>query len=518
MVLTAMLALNVSAEILNAFKTVNNSIIESNTVITDKNKITYRSMDEELKDNGTKLNAEIWVPKAKQAQQISDDLYSYIQSLKDKLVDEAGPYTEDGVKKFREDDLDAATRLMDEQGNGKILYDKLKTYKEQLINALNLKPEEASTNPSLAAEVKTAKETFSHQLPLNLTVPESQSGNPRTSDSAKDWTENYFHMTPAIASLTILSKFQNDVKSSEAQIIDFCHKKIGEVQFHLDKTGVIVGSNSTYLMPGDKLTVYAGVGAFSSASKPTITIDGKGAPVDADGKATLDIPVGGSGKQSVKVNVTYTNESGKQITETKDIDYTVGTPSGVAISADKMNVLYIMGEQPNPLTITGGSGSEKLNVSFANPAAGVIKRVQGSSFEAFPKIQGEQTINVSIDGKVTGKKFRVKLLPDPAAFVGSKKGGSMPSAEFKVMGGLIAKLENSEFEAPFRVVSYKVGAVGGGISQYSQAVNEGNRWTGAAEALIKRATPGTQVFFDEIRVIGPDGRQREITPIFFSLK
>src|SRR5271154_2475293 len=136
LVLTALLALNVSAEILNAFKTVNNSILRSNEVITEKNNVTYRSLDDKLRDNGTKINAEIWVPKAKQAQQLSDELYKYLQELKEKLINESGPYTEDGVKKFRDDDLDAATRLMDEEGNGKILYEKLKTYKEQLLNTL----------------------------------------------------------------------------------------------------------------------------------------------------------------------------------------------------------------------------------------------------------------------------------------------------------------------------------------------------------------------------------------------
>ncbi len=91
LVLTALLALNVSAEILNAFKTVNNSILRSNEVITEKNNVTYRSLDDKLRDNGTKINAEIWVPKAKQAQQLSDELYKYLQELKEKLINESGP-------------------------------------------------------------------------------------------------------------------------------------------------------------------------------------------------------------------------------------------------------------------------------------------------------------------------------------------------------------------------------------------------------------------------------------------
>src|ERR1700722_6901527 len=89
LVLTAMLALNVSAEILNAFKTVNTSIIKSNDVITEKNNVTYTSLDQKLKQPETKVLAEIWAPKAKEAQKLSAEVYDYIQGLKDKLVEEA---------------------------------------------------------------------------------------------------------------------------------------------------------------------------------------------------------------------------------------------------------------------------------------------------------------------------------------------------------------------------------------------------------------------------------------------
>ena len=86
------------------------------------------------------------------------------------------------------------------------------------------------------------------------------------------------------------------------------------------------------------------------------------------------------------------------------------------------------------------------------------------------------------------------------------------------MGGLIARLEDSDFEAPFHVVSYKIGAIGGGIPQYTEASNDGNRWTGSAANIISRATPGTNIFFDQIRVTGPDGKPREIQPMVFNLK
>src|SRR4249920_3319147 len=106
LVLTAMLALNVSAEILNAFKTVNNSITSSNAVIAEKNGLTYKSFDEKLKDPQTMANAQIWAPKAVEAKKLSATIYSQIEEIKARLVAASGPYEEDGKKKFREDDLD----------------------------------------------------------------------------------------------------------------------------------------------------------------------------------------------------------------------------------------------------------------------------------------------------------------------------------------------------------------------------------------------------------------------------
>jgi hypothetical protein len=170
------------------------------------------------------------------------------------------------------------------------------------------------------------------------------------------------------------------------------------------------------------------------------------------------------------------------------------------------------------MTISGGSvGAEKVHITFASPGA-TITKTTGDHYEARATTPGMAKIIVNAAGKNFEFPIRVKNLPLPAGFIGSKKGGSISSAEFKAIGGLIARLEDSDFEAPFKVVSYKIGAIGGSISAYAQADNTGNRWSGNAQNLVQRASPGTQIFFDEIRVVGPDGKQREIAPMVFSLK
>ncbi len=83
---------------------------------------------------------------------------------------------------------------------------------------------------------------------------------------------------------------------------------------------------------------------------------------------------------------------------------------------------------------------------------------------------------------------------------------------------MIARLEDSEFEAPFRVISYNVGALGGKYPVYQTSLNEGNRWGGAAATIINNATPGTSIFFDNIKVHGPDGKVRDLPQMSFNLK
>src|SRR5689334_17314037 len=88
LVLAALLALNVSVEVLNAFKTVNHSIERSNTVITEKNDLTYKSFEAKLADPQTANIAKIWAPPANQAKKFSSDMTTYLEGLKENLINE----------------------------------------------------------------------------------------------------------------------------------------------------------------------------------------------------------------------------------------------------------------------------------------------------------------------------------------------------------------------------------------------------------------------------------------------
>lgn len=512
LVLTALLALNVSSEIINAFETVNNSILTSNKIIEEKTAVTYKSFEEKAKDPQTAAKAAVWAPKANEAKRLAAELYAQIETLKAELVKVAGTHEENGEQKMNMDKLDASTALMEKDGKGKELYAKLQAFRKSIVGVL--KPEDFADNPMFQAQLKKDIAAFDKSLPIDLKVPTSKSGN-KYENTPEGWTLSNFHMTPAIAAMTILSKLQNDVKNSEAQIVDYCHNQIGSVKIVYDEFQAIAQANTTYAMPGDPIEITAGIGAFSAAAKPKVYVNGALQPLTAEGTALWKTNASGVGDHTVNVKIEYAKPDGTIVPVNKVVKYTVGMPSGASIFLQKMNVMYIGVE--NPLTISGGSvGREKVRVSFSN---GEIKNTGGDNYSANPKTPGMGKVVVNADGKSYEFPIRVKFPPSPTPFVGAKKGGTISAAEFKAIGGIIAKLEDSEFELPYKVVSYRIGATGGPLNLYTEAANSGNRWTGNAAALVSRMGPGTTVFFDEIRVVGPDGRERSGIPtMMFKLK
>jgi len=516
LVLTALLALNVSVEVLNAFKTVNHSIERSNGVVDQKNGITYAAFTRELTDPQTAALAHIWAPPAMQVKSMSATMTAYIESLKDRLIAESNPKTDkEGKKEYTYGNLDAATRLMDKDGQGKILYDSLRKFRLDLLKMLD-PANYPGVSDKIKQDLKAQQDEFAKRLPIDTHIPESEAGNHLDgSDSAKNWTIRYFHMTPTVAALTILSKFQSDVKNSEGQVVEYLHKQIGEVKVVYDKFQTIVAPNATYLMPGDELDIKAGIGAFSAAAKPKVSFNGQVMAVDdATGEAEWKTKVGSTG--IVNVTVEYTKPDGSIEKKEMPVKYTVGQPSGASVFLEKMNVLYIAEE--NPIKISGGSvGREKVKVSFD---AGEISHGDGDEWVAIPKTPGMGHITVDADGKITKFDMRIKYLPNPTGYVGSKQGGAMSSAEFKAIGGLLARLDNSDFISPFPVVGYKIAAIGGGISSYREATVDGPRWGNSPQAadIVSKATPGTNIFFDDVRVKGKDGRIRLLAPMVFSLK
>jgi gliding motility-associated protein GldM len=489
LVLTALLALNVSSEILNAFKTVDISLMTANGTIENKNNAIFKSFAQKLKDDKTRERAEIWAPKAEQAKKFSEEVYKYIDGLKMELKRAAG-YNPPSDTTFKEDNLDVPTRVMLTEGRAKELQKRLQTLKDNLLNI----------DPSIKAQ-------FSTNFPIDLST--IKTNNQATNN---DWGAGYFHMTPTIAAITILSKFQNDVRNAEAQVIDFIHSKVGEVEIVYDEFQAFAGTNSQYLMPGQELVITAGVGAFSKAARPNITVDGAGVGLNAQGVAEYKTNVGGPGSYTKRVKISFVKPDGTPGIVERDVQYTVGSPTGASISADAVKVLYI--GLDNPLTVSGGTkGAEAVSVNISQ---GSLTNQGNGKYVARVSNPGKATINVTVDGKTTPFEFRVKSVPDPVAMVGNSKGGRIQANAFKAQAGVRAELENFVFEGvKFTVTGYTIVFQGAGFPELAFRQVSGNTFNSVRD-LLEKSRPGTVVTIDEIRASGPGGT-RSLPPLPFNL-
>lgn len=490
LVLTAMLALNVSSEILNAFKVVDNSLIKSNGVVDNSSRSAIEAIEAAKKDAGMAEKAAKWKPIAETAMQRTQEMSAYIDGLKDSLRRESGYDPAKGDTSFKEDDLDAATRLMDTHGKGKDLHDRLEAFSKQIVDVIP-----AADRKNLA------------QMPIDLSIPKSTTGSTDNS-----WTTNYFHMTPTVAALTMLSKFQNDVKRSGNIVVEYCQQQLGKVVLPLDKFVPFTSQNSQYLMPGQPFELQAGLGAFSSKVKPTVSINGSNQVVNDDGYVDYKEMAGGSGTKTFNVVVNFTDpNTGEKKTIDKKVSYTVGSPSGAAYVLTKMNVVYIGVD--NPMTISAGSaGLEKMQASFTGGG------MSGSSGNYIIKPSasaiGDQKLNITVEGKTTSFPIRVKRLPPPSPFVGTYTGGLVPTAAFRAMGGVRAALVGSDFEAKYSIQGYTIGGTVNG--QYTEQAVNGAQW--GSNPVITNAKPGNLIGIFNIRAVGPDGSPVKLTEMAFRLQ
>lgn len=515
LVLTALLAMNVSSEILNAFKTVNRSIDKTNQVLSDKNKETYSAFEDAIKDPQTKEKATLWKPKADEIGRLSNDMFSFIEKYKQDIKKGAGLKTVkvDGVdvEQFKEDDLDVSTRIMIEQKKGKELFDRVKKYKEDVLNVIK---NSNDLDPKMKEMVMKDMVAFEKSLPINLETPaKDKYGKPYAKDWS-GWASSNFYMTPAIASMTILTKLQNDVKNSEAQLSDYCIAQLGKVKVVYDKFAAVAAANTTYCMPGEPIEVSAGVGAFNDQAKPVISIKGSTVPL-TDGMAVYKFNAGGPGTYEIPVSIRFTTPSGEVKTENRSIKYTVGQPSGAALMLDKMNVFYIGLE--NPITVSSGTGDEKTNL-IPSGAGLTLSKVGPGKYIAKATTVGEATITINSDGKQTPFKFRVKRVPDPVATIGgTMTNGKYPKGSFVVQQGMIAKLDNFDFQAKFDVISYEWTYMPKGAGDLQSATNNGPAFSPQLQGLIKGSKPKDAFSFENVKVKGPDGSVRKIGGLTITL-
>jgi len=505
LVLTALLALNVSAEIFNAFKVVDKSLEKSNHALDDAN----NKMPQAIKDGAKKRESlAVYAERVEPARQYAQEMNDYIQGMIDLMIKETGGYLPDPetgemTDKLRgEKNKDITTRMLVDQGKGEELKAKILEYREKFASLLDEEDKaQYSKDIALAVDDETWKKK-----------------------KKKSWAEMNFKQMPLQAALPILRKFQNDVKNSEATILNYLATKVGTTtDVVLDKFTVVSAAKKSYVIKGETYEADIFLSAFAGADSRTgvsISVDGRSMPVDAEGIAKYTAQAGAVGLKKYNAAITLTNPvTGESQTFKKEFEYEVGERS-VSVSASKMNVFY-MGVD-NPVTVSAaGVPSNQVQVSMSGAGGGSISRNSDGTFNVkvtTPTKLGEFAyVNVSAPGLSEKREFRVKRIPNPVAKLSSSIGGVMSSGEFKAQRGLIADLENFDFDARCEILGYQLVRVPRRQDPQVEA-NKGGSYGAQAKGLVDQAKAGDTYYFENVKAKCPgDASGRDINQLVFKI-
>jgi gliding motility-associated protein GldM len=323
-------------------------------------------------------------------------------------------------------------------------------------------------------------------------------------------------MVPTVAALTILRKFENDVKTTENRIVNHLHEQVGKVEVVFDSFEAIVGQNSKYLMPGQELEINAGLGAFSKSKVPTITIGGATVPTNEKGMAVYKTAAGAIGQHTIPVTVAFVDQDNKPQTRTFNVEYTVGQ-SNASIALDKMNVLYIGVDNPVTIAASGG-GDDKVQVSITGGSGSMTKVGAGKYIARVGSVTDDCRITVSVDGKVAGaSQFRVRTVPTPQAYVGGQQSGASVAANVLAnQEGIAAGIKDFPFELKYTISEYTVTGLNDD-GDVIKANGNGPQFTPQARKIMQVAKPGDLIQISNLYCTGPDGRRMKLPALVYNI-
>ncbi len=512
LVLTAMLALNVSAEIFNAFFIIDDGLQASNQSFDEANDFAINALDANAQQDPEKYGQFLEV--GNEIQRISSDFFRYIEGVKDSLVEISGGYYPEDYerenlagKPVGYKNKDITTYMLVNQGTGEKIRERVEVTRAELISQVR----------SLVGDEpgQLSEEQFSELLSnVSLSIDSSwlAARNP------VDWATYTFRHMPVGSVLPILSKFQNDMQSSEAGVLNFLVRNLGVETFKVDAFIPIASAEKSYVIAGEPYTADITIGASSKSvfQNMDVKVGGQSLEVDNQGIAQYSARPTSTGVKTYDVDITLTNPTtGKRETYSKTFSYEVGRRS-VTVSADKMNVLY-MGVD-NPISVSAaGVSSNQLRVSGSG--GGIQLKGRNGKYVATVRTPGTANITVSGGGlRASSFEYRVKRIPDPIARLGNLDGGTVGNGTFRAQLGVIAALDNFDFDARCNIAGFRVVYLAARKDPVERD-NQGGTFSGDVKRLITQAKPGDRYFFENIRAKCPgDPGTRKINELVFRIR
>ncbi len=489
LVLLGLIALSIPDNLMDAFKNISDSLTASKKNVQTGIDNTFSAFEKtKLKEQAER--AKPIYARAKQASKLASDLTNYVESIKKYLEDETGGFNAATNDYKGRENIDVPVRYMVDKKKAYELHKKIDETREKLIALL------------------PAKDRTGMNLALRADAPLKRKGFP-----SRDWENaNFGQGIPMGAAMTALVKVQADAKNAENEVVKKILGEVDQAVVNLDQFSAVAVAPSSYVLVGQPYTAEVFLTASDSKSSPDITVDGARLTTEAGrGKYT-----GSTGSEGVHtwigtIKVKQTDGSIKEYKTTPQT-YTVARPSAV-VSPDRMNVFYI--GVPNPVSVSApGIPKDKLRLSISSGS------IRGADGKYTVMVSNPGTATVTVSGELAPGKtsvlgstlFRVKRIPPPKGQFAGKSGGSVSTANIKAQDYLVAKLDNFDFDAKFRVTRFTLIIVKP-RQDAIKLIASGDELTGAMHQAMNTITPGTTVVFTDALAVGPDGVPVGLDPI-----
>lgn len=535
LVLTALLAMNVSKQILQGYLAVNESVTKSKENLIENNKRVVKAFEAAINGNPA---AKPYYEKALEAQKQIDEVYKYIGEVRTKIVvaveDQAQKNEKIGdtlnLRRMEKiDDYDMPSYMLGIAEPKEPKKDPYTAY-DMRMKLTNLHDKLVAMLDNMQKDPKTKLMEDDYQGMKKKLASIKPTDSKRKEDGIEfNWEMDNFYHLPLAAVYTTLNKLQADLKNVEAEMLQVFSGASGKLAIKFDKLTAKVIAPSSYIQAGQPYKADIFLAASSSAMTEDMmqvlvgadsATGSGGTPVKIEGgMGKYEVGTGGQGEQTYKGIIKFKKPDGTYDHYPFQATYMVAAPSA-AVALDKMNVFYI--GVPNPISVSaGGVAPTDLQVSAAG--GGIKLNPKGAGkFEVVATTPGTVTINVSAKTKDGTKpqgsfKFRVKKIPDPVTKVGGQSGNvDMKKVQLSQIGGVIADLPGFDFDAKFVVTSFELSAVVKGALK--SVVCSGNQLNGEARAILSSAGVGSKIFFDNVKAKGPDGSVRNIPGVTIKVK
>lgn len=555
LVLTALLALNISKEVLNGFVKVENSLQATQRTLKGKVNETFATMEVKYDQNKEKVGP--FMDEAREVRERSDNLVNYITQLKGRcMATSEGKYNDavenDFVNFIGKDEKGMDTTINLSVIRKKDEYQELTAF---MVGSEPQKPKYDENNPWSATALRKNLEAYrdylkgvklvdskgqTRELPeyIKVQLDERFTFDNEMEDGKEVlWEAANFFDVPLAAVMPLMSKMIVDVQDAQEDVLSWLLGGIEAKSYKFTDLMPLVVPESNYILRGDSFRADVLLAAYDATNAPDIFVEGDkwdgrdSSMLEYEGMEGLNIGTDGMGKLRISTRgMSLGDMNFKGLIRYQGPDgniepYSFYTPTitvaepALVVSPTKMNVFYRGVENPVEVSVPGVA-QDKINVRIDGGHS--IKKQPGGSYVVEPSSNSsvrEANITVSAelpDGStksLPAKNFRVKRIPDPVAFWTGKKptDKGITKAEILSFAPVAARMEGFDFDVKVRVRSFTLRIAKDG--SFSDLPSGNNRLTPDQREALKRVRRGNIIYLEDILVSMPDGTERDLPPM-----